>query len=1089
MRTFDVSILFYWTSDDNDILKSTLKTYTYKSYMRPSNRTLKSFADRMRTRFSDHMSTFDSVDRVIVKNVRLSNIRVTERLRVNIIRQRMRGQKITYDGFGILDTQEEGQCVIKRLLKYGFKNTYITNWFQTNTNIDINKGISPAILLQFCKAHKITFYCCDLQLNKVVSYNSHDRNKQPLIIINANNHLYEITSKPQRMAISKRHLIAYSKKKATNATKSNITLEPLPEQFINFFRIQTDLYDDPFDPIIEELPEHKHYYVPSSDYYLERLFLYLLHHDKTISQTKDINDRIRKITWKRKDTIIYMNDNLEHCQTICEELGLNFTNQPVATLTHHILDQQKIKLDKLNSYYNNTTLNIVKSMPFHPFVHNFQDLSSDEFTRRKNSMVSIDIRRCYTSIIKNYYMPIINALTMPEEYQDEPLTDAFYYVITDNFELFYGNNWYPKQVIESAIKHDIPHRITHYLPYKKTDLLRKYTKSIHENYTDKTAKLAINTMVGLLGKKQHMQSYPVYTLTERDAGYYAILNDQPIHTYQSHDLTYYKIPSRQDEFETHNTRLIYSFILSIGRMKAFELLQSMRQLKYFKPLQVKTDAVLGYFTSKKDMKVPNIKPKEECKPGEYSKQKIKVNTLIKTPPYLQPDETQPTYALPEEGIFNKLIISRKWHGVKFAQDCIKKYQDGFCCIAPAGSGKTYLLINMRQLLEEEYGKEQVATVAFTGVASSLITNSKTLHSMFCIKSSELFQPDHRTLAKLARQLKYVFVDEISMLGLPHYQALLQLKQYNPKITFFMFGDDLQLPPVNVEKIHFTSQPIYDLVKGNMIELEYNFRNGKFAQQLRKCKFNDLQLPRNQTQFKTLDLCNITHTNELADKINDYLIQTKKAPKTGFHNSIVRFSARYGNIPKNYIAKVICENNEYTLKRMYAKGDDITFTKDEFKKVRQFLQPAYAFTNYKAQGLTIDTNYTIWEFDHIYFKKEAKYTALSRCQDKNQVRTTNQKLGFIYQININEDSYIGKTHQTLQERITQHLNAKDKLPLHQKMRENTDDITYKYLHHIIYDEEEELLAQEGKFITKYAPTLNRGQPVSIKKAILKNQHTN
>jgi hypothetical protein len=50
-------------------------------------------------------------------------------------------------------------------------------------------------------------------------------------------------------------------------------------------------------------------------------------------------------------------------------------------------------------------------------------------------------------------------------------------------------------------------------------------------------------------------------------------------------------------------------------------------------------------------------------------------------------------------------------------------------------------------------------------------------------------------------------------------------------------------------------------------------------------------------------------------------------------------------------------------------------------IQRYFSPAYAFTTYKAEGQTISSQYTIWEFDRMHHK--TKYTALTRttnCQN-------------------------------------------------------------------------------------------------------------
>ena len=64
-----------------------------------------------------------------------------------------------------------------------------------------------------------------------------------------------------------------------------------------------------------------------------------------------------------------------------------------------------------------------------------------------------------------------------------------------------------------------------------------------------------------------------------------------------------------------------------------------------------------------------------------------------------------------------------------------------------------------------------------------------------------------------------------------------------------------------------------------------------------------------------------------------------------------------------------------------EGKEATIPRDKFPR---HFQAGYAITSHVAQGLTFDMEYSIWDWNHFYFKVNARYVALSRATNHKNI---------------------------------------------------------------------------------------------------------
>jgi hypothetical protein len=187
--------------------------------------------------------------------------------------------------------------------------------------------------------------------------------------------------------------------------------------------------------------------------------------------------------------------------------------------------------------------------------------------------------------------------------------------------------------------------------------------------------------------------------------------------------------------------------------------------------------------------------------------------------------------------------------------------------------------------------------------------------------------------------------------------------------------------------------------------------------------------------------------------------------------------------EQYVIKSIEENLVNLETRQINKDIQIktlSLTKDN---IAEYFSPCYAFTSYKAEGLTIGHPYTIWEFNSMHYK--TKYTALTRATSSTNVYINNNNLNLmylevksdnlarIYIITDGEQQYIGSTRRTIQERFEEHKESKENTKLYRYMRNKGVDKFYIHeLYEFNYVSKHHIERIEKYFIQKH-DTIERG----------------
>ena len=156
--------------------------------------------------------------------------------------------------------------------------------------------------------------------------------------------------------------------------------------------------------------------------------------------------------------------------------------------------------------------------------------------------------------------------------------------------------------------------------------------------------------------------------------------------------------------------------------------------------------------------------------------------------------------------------------------------------------------------------------------AALIIDGITIHKFAClIKSYDVLH---------AMNLKYVFVDTVSMLQEKFYKFLLALKKLKPEIKFIISGDYSQLMPVCDRispKYDYSLNPaLFELCDFNMIQLTTRRRaNNKLFNLIKYDNVSDLT-PEDFTPTSNITDYNVhlCYTNERRIKINNVMMTHK-----------------------------------------------------------------------------------------------------------------------------------------------------------------------------------------------------------------------
>jgi ATP-dependent exoDNAse (exonuclease V) alpha subunit len=247
------------------------------------------------------------------------------------------------------------------------------------------------------------------------------------------------------------------------------------------------------------------------------------------------------------------------------------------------------------------------------------------------------------------------------------------------------------------------------------------------------------------------------------------------------------------------------------------------------------------------------------------------------------------------------------------------------------------------------------------------------------------------------KLKYIFIDEVSMMPEMFYKFFIVLMRMRPDIKFIIAGDFAQLLPVKdrVEGCDYkNSLALHELCGGNRLELTKCRRSDStLFNMLLPANINNIKKEHFQNKMTNRHIC---FTNKKRIEINklmmDQEIRRRKVKPLELealpydpNSQDIRICAGMPVISRKNNKELNIYNNETYIIKEIRKSEDVIIVFDDDKEqtvpISEFTRNfniAYCITTHRAQGMSIDEPYTIHEF--FMFDERLKYVALSRSTD-------------------------------------------------------------------------------------------------------------
>ena len=409
----------------------------------------------------------------------------------------------------------------------------------------------------------------------------------------------------------------------------------------------------------------------------------------------------------------------------------------------------------------------------------------------------LDLKRCHRNILLNpnnnwFQYSAIDQMERFDtiEYEGE---DAFYYVETDDINLFSGDGLYTNKMLDVAKKDKIKFKILGIArPTGKTDKnifikpIEKFLKGDDTPSVQYFKKMVVNTIAGCLGIDSRKNQFLKVNqdLGQVSNSIYESEQDHPekktiIHKIQ--DYFIYGVETKN--LILNNNRPVYLQVIEQSNIKIYNLQKKIQEkngvvlfrysdeIHYVGEYIEETDDY-GY----KQTNIDEINNASMERPTKYSSLVLE----------RQMELAERDWVLnPENDSNQKNIIIDKI------------LKTGGLITGMGGTGKSHIIHSLVKVLEQT--EKSYETTAFTNVASRLI-KGRTLHSVFGLseKTTELEEGK----IKNSCMPEYLIVDEASMLNTFMYSILNEVKKFHPETKIILLGDFHQIQPIGEEELEF-----------------------------------------------------------------------------------------------------------------------------------------------------------------------------------------------------------------------------------------------------------------------------------------------
>jgi hypothetical protein len=601
----------------------------------------------------------------------------------------------------------------------------------------------------------------------------------------------------------------------------------------------------------------------------------------------------------------------------------------------------------------------------------------------KRESYKLDINKTRRNILlhRKLEYPVHGVMDYPAPFSGK-IQCGFFFVKTEQYFPLRGCGWYGEELVQYGLEQGM---------IEESDILYEFLPSLkvpashfkeHINYLDKAfvcepslKKLAVNSMVGLFGKTKRTSCFSKFTTEPEEAADWLGQYEQcdvwiGTETFEEDLLLYQGVFSQNVVTET-SLLPVYKLVLE---REAIELhrLESKIVRAGGTVLDRNTDAIR--YTARNKLSIQEcwddaqrvLKYKDEdAKPLTFSHRQY-LRTEVPEMKELIWD-VQYDYRDINEKVCEIIESNKSIH------------IDG-----RAGTGKTFCINQLRAEMDRRDIKYE--SLSPTNKGARLI-GGKTIHSMYY-----RYRTSKKQLEQYLENVKYLFIDEVSMMGMNFYKLFLMIKMMFPKIRFIVSGDMAQLLPVGDEwEGDYKSSPaLYSLCDGRRLELTVCRRSDDVLYNL--CKNTD-SVDINQFPKTRATDVNIAYTHETRKAVNAECMKRFTIQHRDKFISIKRdkTNPKTQDITLMQGMPVICHTTSKKLGLLNSdmftvtsvNKDKITL-RDEDRTVEiktgefnRYFYLGFCITIHASQGATFDCVYTIYDWNHPRMDERARYVALSR----------------------------------------------------------------------------------------------------------------
>ena len=622
----------------------------------------------------------------------------------------------------------------------------------------------------------------------------------------------------------------------------------------------------------------------------------------------------------------------------------------------------------------------------------------------ESASYKIDMQKCRRNITyySKYDFPVYSVMDSPTEFSGE-IKCGMFYVVTENTYPFRGTGWYYEPLVKYGLELNIISIINiklEFIPSKPLphDYFKNNIGTLMKAFElePKLQKMCINAYIGLMGRTKRTISKSKFTLCPNEASeWWGVAHDNELadasvtnvfinnHKLDNGEILYEGIESQNVISETTNYP-VYSMILQMEAMELHKL-ECLIEEHGGIILDRNTDAIR--YSAKAEMEISNYFWDDEKQVPKYQKETAKPLQVERLANFCRADNLDRSKFELNWNITYDYHVSAEEKAKEIIESKKSFHIDG-----RAGTGKSYLTNKVIENLEQN----DIKYLAFSPTnKGARIIGGRTIHSVYY-----KFKHNKYKLMDILKNIKYIIIDEISMMVEMFYQLFIMIKKMYPEIKFIISGDFAQLPPVNDNWSgdYKNSPAMIELCEGNRIQL---IKCRRADDRLFKLCQNVQHVDASMFPRKEQTYLNIAYTHKTRIRVNnecmERFIQSNKCSYILLNK--LNYNPKTQNVKLAVGMPVVAHT---TNKKMnILNSEKFIVTEIDNKKItmkehehevkvniadfHHFFYLGFCITIHTSQGDTFNTKYTIYDWSFKHFCEKAKYVALSRATDINNIQ--------------------------------------------------------------------------------------------------------